>query len=84
MEKIELLDQSQRLLGIPPSQKPTVLGSEGYLPPPVPTGRLLGGIYLKITKVLEDKKCQVLTTVFSNDAVPLCFPTRLRLELRYQ
>ena len=43
-----------------------------------------GVIYLKVTRDLEGKKCQGLTTVFSNDDVPIRFPKRLQLVLMRQ
>ena len=55
MEKLELLARYQILLGTPPSTTPTVLGSEGPLLPTVPTVRRPGGIYLKVTRDLEEK-----------------------------
>ena len=84
MEKLELLARSQRPLGTPSLIRPTGLGSEGTLPPTVPTLMRSGGIYLKVTRDIEDKKCHGRMTVFSNDAVPILSPTRLRLSLMHQ
>ena len=56
MEKLELLARYQILLVTPPSPTPTVLGSEGPLPPPVPTVRRPGRIYLKVIRDLEEKR----------------------------
>ena len=83
-ENLEVLAWYQRPLGTPPPPTPIGLGSKGPLTSPMPTGRWPGGIYLKVTGDLEDKKCQGWTAIFSNDAVQICWPTSLRLELMRQ
>ena len=84
MEEIELIARSQRPLVTPPVLTPTGLESEGHLPLLVPTGIQSGGIYLKVTRYLEGKKYQGLTTVFSNNTDPICCPTRSRHALMHQ
>ena len=59
-------------------------GSEGPLPPPMPTGRRTGGIHLKVTGYLEGEKVQGWTAVFNFDAVLLRCPIRLRIALTHQ
>ena len=83
-EKTELLAWYQRTLDTPPLLILKGLGSEFPLKLTIPTGMRSGGIYLKVTRDLEGKKCQGRTTVFSDDNVPIRCPTRSRLVLMHQ
>ena len=84
MEKLELLDRSQISDSILTTPTSTGWRWEGTPPPPAPTGRPPGGIHLKVTVDLEDKRSQGQMTVFIINDVPLRCPTRLRLALTHQ
>ena len=83
-EKLDLLARSQILLGTPPPPTPTMLCIRRSSSITRSNGKLAGGHISQGHQILEGKKCQVRTTVFSNDAVPLRCTTRLRLALMHQ
>ena len=82
--KLDMLAWSQKPGSTLTPPPPTGWGSEGPPPPPAPMGRWTGGIHLKVTGDLEDKKGQVQTTVFTFDAVLLRCPTRSHLAIMHQ